>query len=162
MRGLRRSALEVALVHGLLGWLYVAAVAVFRLQDLALPIASPLPVRRDTFGACCFAVSALASFALQLGTGTLWVRRERRRGPVDAALRTIVVYTLLAWAYLGANSITHPETIARQLTHFTDFPTEGTTAVWCFAASAAALFALRTRAATADGATEATEALRHG
>lgn len=159
MRRLRRSALEVAPVHGLLGWLYVAAVAVFRLQDLALSIASPLPLRRDTFGACCFLVSVLASFALQLGTGTLWVRRERRRGPVDAALRTIVVYTLLVWAYLCANSIAHPVTTARQLTHFTDFPTEGTTAVWCFAASAVALLALRTRAATAG---RATGALPHG
>jgi hypothetical protein len=153
VKALGRSALEVALVHGLLGWLYVAAVAVFRLQDLTLSIASPLPVRRDTFGACCFVVSALASFALQLGTGEFWVRRERRRGPVDAALRTILVYTLLAWAYLCANSITHPRTIARQLTHFAEFPTEGTTAVWCFAASAAVLLALRTRAARESGAT---------
>ncbi|MEZ0092693.1 hypothetical protein [Streptacidiphilus sp. EB129] len=141
-----RPLLEVALLHGLLGWLYVAAVAATRPDAMAVPIASVLPMRRDTFGACCFAVSGLAAFALQAGEQA-FRRRPVRRGAVDAALRTVVGYALLVWAYLCVNSLTHPGTTARQLTHFATVPTEGTAAVGCFAASAVALYLLRSRGA---------------
>ncbi|WP_059010416.1 hypothetical protein [Streptomyces specialis] len=154
---LLRPALEVTAVHGLLGWLYVAAVAAVRPDDLTVPITSLLPLRRDTFGTCCFAASAAAAFALQAGARSPlpWApdrpRRAPRPGPVDAALRTVLAYGLVVWAYLAVNSLTHPETIALRLTHFAPFPTEGATAVACFAASAAALVALRVRIRAAAG-----------
>jgi hypothetical protein len=145
MRQLLRPALEVCALYGLLGWVYVAAVAAFRPDILAGPLTSYVPVRRDTFGACCFVISVAGSFALQLRYG-LSGRRARRTGPVDAALRTVWFYALLIWVYLCVNSITHPWTIERPLTHFVDVPTEGTTASGAFLASAVALFVLRLRA----------------
>lgn len=146
MRAGVRALAEVALVHGLLGWLYVAAWAAARPGDLSAPVTSLLPLRRDTFGALAFAASAVAAFALQTGHGRLWPGRPVRSGTVDAALRTVVGYALLVWAYLCVNSFTHPETIGRRLTHFAPLPTEGATAVACYLGSAVALFTLRVRA----------------
>jgi hypothetical protein len=154
MRLVTRSLLEVAAVHGLLAWLYVAACAATRPDSMSRAITTVVPMRRDTFGVWSFAVSSLAAFALQV-RGEIPIlmsprqRRIPRTGPVDSALRTLVVYALLVWAYLCVNSLTHPQTIARQLTHFAAVPSEGTTAVVCFAASAAALLALRVRGVSA-------------
>ncbi|WP_145909854.1 hypothetical protein [Kitasatospora viridis] len=148
----RGPLLDVALVHGLLGWLYVAAWAATRPGTLSGELSSWLPLRRDTFGALCFALSAAAHLVRGLRpAGPPW-RDRTRPGPgqpgdrVAAVLRTLVGYPLLVWAYLCVNSLTHPQTIDRQLTHFAPVPTEGTTAVACFALSAAALLALRLRA----------------
>ncbi len=151
MKGFVRPLTEVAFVYGLLGWLYVAACAATRPDELDVAVATLFPVRRDTFGAGCFALSALAAFALQVraadGPAPWRPTRPARRGPVDAALRTVVGYALLTWAYLCVNSLTHPETVARQFTHFVSVPSEGTTAAVCFVASAAALLTLRVRGA---------------
>ena len=147
MRAFTRPLLEVGLLYGLLGWLYVAAGAATRPDEMSLPVALLFPVRRDTFGACCFVVSAAAAFVLQIRGGLGRPRRPVRSGPVDAGLRTVAGYTLLVWAYLCVNSLTHPETLGRQFTHFAPVPSEGTTAVTCFVASAAALLALRVRGA---------------
>ena len=143
MRPLIRPLLEVAAFQGLLGWLYVAACAAARPADMSQAIAAVLPMRRDTFGACCFVLSALAAFALQVRGEVHRPRRPLTRGPAAAALRTVTVYALLVWAYLSVNSLTHPQTIGRQLTHFSPTPSEGTTAVACFAVSAGTLLALR-------------------
>ncbi|MFI9270099.1 hypothetical protein ACIGXM_05215 [Kitasatospora sp. NPDC052896] len=144
-RALTGPVLDVALVHGLLGWLYVAAWAATRPDTLSGSLTSWLPLRRDTFGALCFAVSALAHLARGLRVERVPWRRGRG-DRTDALLRTLTGYPLLAWAYLCVNSLTHPQTIDRQLTHFAAVPTEGTAAVGCFALSAAALLALRLRA----------------
>jgi hypothetical protein len=144
MRQLSRPALEVSALYGLLGWVYVAAVAAFRPDTLVAPLTTYLPVRRDTFGVCCFIVSVVGAFALQIRYG-LPARAARRASAVDAACRTVSFYALLIWAYLSVNSITHPWTIGRPLTHLAGFPTEGTTASGAFAASAVALFLLRFR-----------------
>ena len=147
MRPVARSFLEVAALFGLLGWLYAAACAAFRPGLLSKPIAGvPLHMHRDTFGVCSFAVSLVATFALQVHSGSVFRRLEARPGVRDAALRTVVVFGLLAWAYVAVNSLTHPATTGRRLTHFAPWPTEGAVAVVCFAASAASLFALRLRA----------------
>jgi len=111
-----------------------------------------VPLRRDTFGAACFAVSAVAAFLLQAGRAPLWDRRPARRGPVDAALRTCSAYALAAWVYLCVNSLTHPYTISLRLTHFAPSPAEGTAADLCFAASLGFLFILRLRGAAREGA----------
>lgn len=142
-----RSFLEVAALFGLLGWLYAAACAAFRPGLLTMPIAfTPLHMRRDTFGACSFAVSGVAAFALQIRSGSVFRRLAARPGVLDAALRTVVVFGLLTWAYEAVNSLTHPTTTVRPFAHFATSPSEGTVAVVCFAVSAAALFALRLRA----------------
>ena len=145
MRRWLRPSAEVAMVYGLLGWIYVAAGAAVHPLEMSQPITAVVPVRRDTFGAACFAVSVAAAFALQAGREPLWIRRPARRGPVDAALRTCCVYSALVWIYLCVNSLTHPYTISMRLTHFSSSPSEGTTAVLCFTLSMASLFVLRLR-----------------
>jgi hypothetical protein len=138
------------MVFGLLGWLYVAAVAAARPGSLSEHIAAVLPVRRDTFGAACFLVSALCAFGLRARLGTYWPRLRSRAGLAEAALRTLIGYALLAWAYLCVNNLTHPRTTGMRLVHFFASPSEGTTAVACFAAAAVALFLLRGRTAPDD------------
>jgi hypothetical protein len=149
-RRLLRSAAETAMVFGLLGWLYVAAVAAFRPDDLSVHIAAILPLRRDTFGAACFVGSALSAFGLRARLGTYWVRLRHRDDVAEAALRTTIGFALLAWAYLCVNSLTHPQTTGLHLTHFYAHPAEGTTAVACFAAAAGALFLSRGRTRPED------------
>ncbi|WP_330455743.1 hypothetical protein OIB37_01995 [Streptomyces sp. NBC_00820] len=138
-----RAVAETAMVYGLLGWLYVAVVAAIRPDDLAGPVSALVPVRRDTCGAVCFAVSATAALALQTATGTWWFRAAPRRGPLIAVLRVCTGYGLLVWAYLCVNSLTHPATLSRPLTHFAAVPREGQTASWAFVVSAAALVSAR-------------------
>ena len=149
-RPVLRAAAETAMVFGLLGWLYVACVAATRPGALSEAVAAVLPVRRDTFGVFCFGCSALAAFALHTRTGSFWTRRPGRPGGREAALRTVLGYGVLAWAYLCVNNLTHPATTGARLTHFAATPSEGTAAVACFAAAAAALFLLRRRGRAAD------------
>jgi hypothetical protein len=172
LRQAARPAAETAMVFGLLGWLYVAAVAATRPGSLSEHVAAVLPVRRDTFGAACFLVSALCAFGLRARLGTYWLKPppaggpdpadatphppgrpsapQRRGGLAEAALRTFVGYALLAWAYLCVNNLTHPQTTGMRLVHFFASPSEGTTAVACFAAAAVALFLLRGRTLPGD------------
>jgi hypothetical protein len=131
------------MVFGLLGWIYVAACAAARPQDMSLPITAIVPLRRDTFGALCFVVSACAAVGLQVGTGRPLSRQYPGSGVLTALLRTAVGYGLLVWAYLCVNSLTHPYTIGMRLTHFSAFPAEGTTAVASFLLAAASFFGLR-------------------
>jgi hypothetical protein len=145
VRATARAGAETVMAYGLLGWIYTAAVAACRPDALTVRISSMLPLRRDTFGTCCFTLSAVAAYALRSRTGTWWVRRPRLPGTGNAALSTVAGYALLAWAYLCVNSLIHPETITRPLTHFAAFPTEGTAASWCFALSGAALLTARLR-----------------
>lgn len=146
-----RAAAEVVCLHGLLGWIYVAAYAAAYPNALSSPIAAAVPLRRDTFGALAFAASAAAATALRARTGRLW---EWRRSPVPgltgAALNTVAGYGLLVWAYLCVNSMTHPWSLSMRLTHFAPWPTEGGTAVASFAFSAVALFLTRSRESGAN------------
>lgn len=142
-----RPAVETAMVVGLLGWLYVAAMAAVRPWALAEHIAAVLPMRRDTFGAGVFFVSAACAFVLRARTGAFWVRRPPVAGYVEAGLATAGGYAFLVWVYLGANSMTHPATTGLHLTHFADHPSEGTTAVLCFTVVTLSLFLLRLRGA---------------
>jgi hypothetical protein len=184
-----RAAAEVAVVHGLLGWIYVAALAAVYPNALGQHIAAILPVRRDTFGAAAFAVSALSAVSLQARTGRVWTRGGRtgpdrpspdqpgpdqprldqprldqsRPGLTRAVLNVVVVYGLLAWAYLCVNSLTHPWSTGIQLTHFVAWPSEGSTAVFCFAASAVALFLVRSAVrAAGDGGGDGVNDSSHG
>jgi len=131
------------MVFGLLGWLYVAACAATRPQDMSLPITALVPLRRDTFGSACFLLSACAAAWLQVGTGRLFARSSAGTGALSAVLRTVVGYCLLVWLYLCVNSLTHPVTLGLRLTHFSAFPAEGTTAVGCYLAAGAAFVTLR-------------------
>ncbi|MCU1631295.1 MAG: hypothetical protein JWP64_6244 [Pseudonocardia sp.] len=62
-----------------------------------------------------------------------------------AVLRAVFGYGLLVWVYLAVNSLSHPETVGQQVTHFLPWPTEGQTALGCFVLSAASFFLLRVR-----------------
>jgi hypothetical protein len=65
---------------------------------------------------------------------------------LPALLRTVFGYGLLLWVYVAVNSLTHPVTMSRQLTHFLPWPSEGDTGSACFALSALAFLILRMRA----------------
>jgi hypothetical protein len=145
MKRVARPLAETAMVYALLGWLYVAACAAFRPEDMSAPITALIPMRRDTFGCLCFAASALCAAGLQVGTGRILAPRPRGTGAADAVVRTAAGYCFLVWAYLCVNSLTHPYTIALRLTHFAAVPTEGATAVSCFLLSIAAFLTLRLR-----------------
>jgi hypothetical protein len=154
------ALLETVTRYGLLGWLYVAAVAAVHPHYLPGALTHWLPLRRDTFGALCFAASAVGFLLLNvLGDRAGWLpfpaatdEPERRDGSemfrhrlLPAVLRTVFGYGLLIWLYVCVNSLTHPETISRQLTHFLAWPLEGDTGSVCFVLSAVAFLLLRMR-----------------
>jgi hypothetical protein len=147
MNRLVRPSAETAMLFGLLGWLYVAACAAVRPDEMSSAITVLVPMRRDTFGVVCFAVSAGCAAWLQVGTGRLFVAGGRGTSAVDAVLRTVAGYALLVWIYLCVNSLTHPYTLGMRLTHFAAEPTEGATAVVCFLMAIAAFLTLRLRGA---------------
>jgi hypothetical protein len=144
MRYHARAALDAVALLGFLGWMYVAAVAAFRPDEMTAAISVLLPVRRDTFGAACFLASAVAAFLLQVIRSRWWEwHTGSRPGPLRAALRTVAGYGIAAWAYLCLNSLTHPRTVAQPFVHFCRLPTEGAVANGSFLVSGAAFYALR-------------------
>jgi hypothetical protein len=61
------TALRTIRDYGFAAWVYVAVVAAFRPQHLPEPVAQlPSWPRLDLVGAICFALSAIAAFALSL------------------------------------------------------------------------------------------------
>jgi hypothetical protein len=142
-----RPAAETVMVVGLLGWAYVALIAVLRPDTLSQPIAAVLPMRRDTFGAVSMTLSFLCAFTLRARTGTFWARRAGRPDTAEAGLAAIGGYAFLVWVYLCFNNLSHPSTTGYRFTHFWEHPSEGTTAVLCFLLLSASLFGLRLRKA---------------
>jgi hypothetical protein len=145
MRTMYRPAAETLMVAGLLGWAYVALVAVLRPYALAVHIAAVLPLRRDTFGALSLALSFACAYALRARTGTFWARRTGRPDAAEAAMAAVGGYAFLVWVYLCLNNLSHPWTTGYRLTHFFEHPSEGTTAVLCFVVLSGCLFGLRLR-----------------
>ncbi|MEZ0112161.1 nitrate reductase NapE component [Catenulispora sp. EB89] len=145
MRTMYRPAAETLMVAGLLGWAYVALVAVLRPGALSMHIATVLPMRRDTFGAVSLVLSFACAYALRARTGTFWARRAGRPDPAEAGLAAVGGYAFLVWVYLCLNNLSHPRTTGYRLTHFWEHPSEGTTAVLCFLLLTACLFGLRVR-----------------
>jgi hypothetical protein len=60
------ALLRTIWLYALAAFAYVALTAVFRPRQLSSHIWHSVPVRKDTFGIICFAVSALAFLALGL------------------------------------------------------------------------------------------------
>lgn len=66
------------------------------------------------------------------------------RGKVaGASVRTLFVYSTVIAIYLMVNSITHPETMAKPLTHVLPWPTEGSALVFALLCSGSSFFLLR-------------------
>jgi hypothetical protein len=147
MRTMCRPAAETLMVAGLLGWAYVALVAVLRPGVLGTPISAVLPMRRDTFGALSMALSFGCACAVRARTGRFWARRAGRPDLAEAVLAAVGGYAFLVWVYLCLNNLIHPRTTGYRLTHFWEHPSEGTTAVLCFVLLSACLFGLRLRKA---------------
>jgi len=145
MRTMYRPAAETLMVAGLLGWAYVALIAVLRPHVLSEPIAAVLPMRRDTFGALSLMLSFGSAYVLRARTGKFWTRRPGRPDTAEAGLAAVGGYAFLVWVYLCLNNLFHPETTGYRLTHFWEHPSEGTTAVLCFLLLSACLFGLRVR-----------------
>jgi hypothetical protein len=62
-----------------------------------------------------------------------------------ALLRTVRLFGFLAWAYIAANSISHPVTMTEHLTHLANWPHENTFGALAFALSLVAAVALALR-----------------
>jgi hypothetical protein len=142
---LGRALIDTAVAFGLLGWLYAAVIAVFDPDSLSLILLSWLPIRRDTLGVFCFALSGCAYFFRQLSHPSAAMTDVSDGSAEVAVLRTIFSYSSLLLLYLMANSITHPATMHLPLTHFLRFPTEGQVLVAALFCSVASFFILRTR-----------------
>lgn len=97
----------------LVGWIVVAVIAAFDPAGLQMYVASFIPVRRDTLGIVCFALSA----SLFLVSAVL----RRRSYPL---LRTVRVFAGATVVYLLTNALTHPETMRMPLTHLVSWPSE--------------------------------------
>ncbi len=54
-------------VHGLLGWIYIASVALVHPETLSIQLSHLTPwIREDTFGFLCFAISIISLFVYKL------------------------------------------------------------------------------------------------
>ncbi len=76
--GLVRAALDTVLLYTLFGWIYAAVFAVFKPEELSIHVATWLAIRRDTFVAVCFAISAVTMFA-RLAIGPAVIGRRPKR-----------------------------------------------------------------------------------
>jgi hypothetical protein len=143
------AALRTGVLFGLLGALYSGVTASFYSNELFESIThfSAWP-HRDTFGALCFAGSALCLLLLRILDIPLFgVEVPAPRGAwgrVASGLLSITFFWgLFGWAYIAANSLTHPWTLPRQLSHFAQWPREGTFGLACFLVSFASAIAIQ-------------------
>lgn len=145
-RAALHSLIDTVALFGAAGWAFVAVIAVFTPEGLPAPLFEGLPLRRDTFGIACFAMSAAA-----------FVVRETRRGGTGratpcyvAALTTIFWYSSAVAVYLLGNSVSHPQTMSMPLTHLLGWPTEGAVLRLAVLASLGSFFLLRLYAHSAS------------
>jgi hypothetical protein len=116
--------------------------AVFKLSRLNEPLIASIAVSRtDTVAAVAFVVSALFSFAADFSQGRR-ASTPLKDSVLAGILRVITYYGLLGWLYIVGNSLAHPETLHRQLTHLSNVPTESQFGIGCFVASALAALGL--------------------
>jgi hypothetical protein len=134
------AVLRTVRLYGFASWVYLALVAAFRPHRLTLQIVHLL--RSDTFGALCFVGSAIASLLLsRFGDGD---QRMKSAFKLDT-LTTVWLWAASGWMYIALNSLTHPGTLGRHLTHFASWPKEGDFGIACFIVSAFAYFLRDTR-----------------
>lgn len=133
---------RVAAIYALLIWAYGALTAVFKLSRLKDPLIGVIRTSRiDTSAAIAFIVSALFCFAAN------FFRSRDSSTPLKNSvaagiLRVVTYYGFLGWLYIVGNSLVHPETLHKQLTHLSSVPTESQFGIACFVASALAALAL--------------------
>lgn len=158
---LARPFVVTVALYGLMGWVYVAFVAVLDPRLLSHPLNESLAIRKDTFGALCFLASAIAYFVAQIlchhGQDQRAAALPAQAGVADSAsvflgalrlaphlypgstlvalLRTGFFYATLGWAYIAMNSVSHPWTLSLPLTHLASWPREGAFGVACFVLS---------------------------
>jgi hypothetical protein len=133
---------RVVAIYALLVWAYGALTAVFKLSRLTDPLIGSIAISRtDTSAAAAFIVSALSFFAAN------YSQSRRALTPLKDSvlagiLRVLTYYGFLGWLYIVGNSLVHPETLHKQLTHLSTIPTESQFGISCFVASALAALAL--------------------
>lgn len=122
--------------------LYGATTAVFRPSRLSRPLipATGAP-RIDTSATVALIVSGLF-FVLRDVRRSRDNARSFRNNVFGGLLRMLTWYGLFGWLYIGANSLVHPLTLHKQLTHFLSVPTESQFGLACFILSALAWLSL--------------------
>jgi len=119
-------------------WMYVALVGIIMPQYLPLRFDGSLPIRTDTSGEAAFAASTcLLALTTVFGRGLLLSRGSVR--VFWSVARSLALHATAGWAYISANSISHPGTLHLPLTHFASWPTEGGFAIGCMVVAVSSL-----------------------
>lgn len=67
LRKVIRALSLTGFVHGMAGWIYIAAVALKHPETLSIQLSHLTPwIREDTFGFICFAISIVSLFVYNL------------------------------------------------------------------------------------------------
>lgn len=61
--------------------------------------------------------------------------RSSNRRLRAGVLGVVAVYSFAGWAYIAANAVVHPESLAWPLTHLATWPREDTFGIGCFIVS---------------------------
>jgi hypothetical protein len=134
----------------------VFVVGSFRPQYLPMPYWMDLRwLRTDTFGFGCFVVATFSicvSEYFRLSRIALTRHHDAVTEPPSrtlhqfalAAARALAFASSTLVVYLSINSVTHPQTLLIQATHFLSWPTEGTLRVVALIATACAVAVART------------------
>lgn len=119
-------------------WMYVALVGIFTPRYLPLGFDGTLPIRTDTSGEAAFAASTcLLVLTSVFGSGLFSTRGSAR--VIWSVARSLALHATAGWAYISANSISHPDTLHLPLTHFASWPTEGGFAIGCMVVAVSSL-----------------------
>jgi hypothetical protein len=119
-------------------WVYVALVGIIMPRYLPLRFEGTLPIRTDTSGEAAFALST----CLLVLTDLFGSPSRLTPGParvIWSVARSLALHATAGWAYISANSISHPGTLHLPLTHFASWPTEGGFALGCMVIAVSSL-----------------------
>jgi hypothetical protein len=123
-------------------WVYGAAIAVFEPSRLGEPLTRVFTTpRTDSSATVAFIVSGLFYLLGAIGqAGKNGI--SKRKNVLDSLLRTAMIYGFLGWLYIAGNSLVHPATLTKPLSHLVSIPTESQFGLGCFVASGLACLLL--------------------
>jgi len=139
-RGLAVEAAIAGIAYGsLLCWVTTCLVGSLHGSELSKPYWPDIPkLRTDTCGIAAFLASAVAitmSEYLRLKRADRYVGNVFTAHPIPrlylvrAAATTAVILSTGLVLYISANAVTHPVTLSIHVTHFQNWPSEGTVRV---------------------------------
>ncbi len=132
----------IVALYAFLVSLYGVTTAIFRPSRLSRPLIPAIGAPRiDTSATIALIVSGLF-FVLRDVRRSRDNARSFRSNVSGGVLRMFTWYGLFGWLYIAANSVVHPFTLNKQLTHFLSVPTESQFGAACFILSGIAWLSL--------------------